>query len=87
VISIQVTPYCAHLVRHKGLIRDARQQARVFTKLSAILDKPASLQTECLSVLVFACLLRHEMEQGCMIVSVEQCKYAPWGEDLESTYG
>lgn len=69
-------------MQHKGLIKDARQQARVFTELSAMLDKPAPLQTQCLSVPVFACLLCHEMDRGRMIVPVEQCKYAPRGEDL-----
>lgn len=76
VISMQVTPLCARLVRNKGLIWDARQQARAFSELSAIQDKPAALQTECLYVPVFACLLCHEMERGCAIVAVEQCKYA-----------
>lgn len=63
-ISIQVMPYCAHPVQHKGLIRDAKQQARVFTELkrTTALDEPAPLQTWCLSVPVFARLLCHEME-------------------------
>lgn len=78
VISMQVTALCARLVQNKGLIWDARQQARAFTELSAIQDKPAMLQTQCLYVPVFACLLCHEMERGCAIVAVEQCKYAPF---------
>lgn len=87
VISIQVTPCSTHPVQHKGLIRDAMQQAWVFSEHSAKQDKPAPQQTGCLNVPVFACVLCHEMERGCMIVSVKQCKYAPWGKTMGGLQG
>lgn len=53
---------------------EAAARLGVFTELkhSAEPDELTLLQTRCLSVPVFACLLCHEMERACMIVPVEQ---------------
>lgn len=70
---VQPLPFC--FLQHKGLISDARQQARAFRHLkhTAATDELSLHQTQRLSVPVFACPLCHETDS---VVWLGQWSYA-----------